>query len=98
MELEAARRVFSELGAGPDLARVRRAFGGAARRGAGGAEPAARSRCSGLLAAGRTNREIADELVISERTVDRHVSNVFTKLDVSVAFGGHRLRLRARLV
>jgi DNA-binding NarL/FixJ family response regulator len=35
------------------------------------------------VAAGRTNREIAAELGISERTVDRHVSNIFTKLDVS---------------
>jgi DNA-binding NarL/FixJ family response regulator len=35
------------------------------------------------LAAGRTNREIADHLGISERTVDRHVSNIYTKLDVS---------------
>lgn len=34
----------------------------------------------GLLALGRTNREIADELVISERTVKRHVSAVLTKL------------------
>ena len=30
-----------------------------------------------------TNRAIADALTISERTVDRHVSNIFTKLDVS---------------
>ena len=36
-----------------------------------------------LVAGGKTNREIAAELVISERTVDRHVSNIFTKLDVS---------------
>ena len=35
------------------------------------------------LAGGRTNREIADQLGISERTVDRHVSNLYTKLDVS---------------
>jgi len=36
-----------------------------------------------MLAAGKTNRTIAAELGISERTVDRHVSNIFTKLDVS---------------
>ena len=35
------------------------------------------------MATGRTNREIADELVVSARTVDRHVSNIFAKLDVS---------------
>ena len=36
-----------------------------------------------LLAQGRTNRAIASELVLSEKTVARHVSNIFTKLDVS---------------
>jgi DNA-binding NarL/FixJ family response regulator len=36
-----------------------------------------------LLAAGETNKAIATELVLSERTVDRHVSNMFTKLGVS---------------
>jgi len=81
MELEAAGRVFSDLGAGPDLARVRRAFG--AQPGAGGAQLTGREvEVLRLLAAGRTNREIAGELGISERTVDRHVSNVFSKLDV----------------
>jgi DNA-binding NarL/FixJ family response regulator len=35
-----------------------------------------------LVAAGRSNREIADELFISEKTVARHLTNVFTKLDV----------------
>ena len=36
-----------------------------------------------LLAAGRTNKAIAAELVLSERTVDRHVSNIFAKLGVA---------------
>lgn len=35
------------------------------------------------VATGRTNRAIAHEFVISEKTVARHPSNIFTKLDVS---------------
>jgi DNA-binding CsgD family transcriptional regulator/cytochrome c-type biogenesis protein CcmH/NrfG len=36
-----------------------------------------------LAAAGLTNREIADELYLSEKTVSRHLTNIFTKIDVS---------------
>jgi DNA-binding NarL/FixJ family response regulator len=36
-----------------------------------------------LLAKGQSNREIADTLVLSERTVERHVSNIYIKLNVS---------------
>ena len=36
-----------------------------------------------LVATGATNRAIAARLVLSERTVDRHISNIFTKLGVS---------------
>ena len=46
------------------------------------------------LAAGQSNREIAASLVISERTVARHLSNIFTKLDLrsrtAVASWAHR--------
>jgi DNA-binding NarL/FixJ family response regulator len=36
-----------------------------------------------MVASGATNRSIATDLVVSERTIDRHVSNIFTKIDVS---------------
>jgi DNA-binding NarL/FixJ family response regulator len=37
----------------------------------------------GLVAAGHTNREIATALHLSERTVARHLSNIFTKIGVT---------------
>jgi DNA-binding CsgD family transcriptional regulator len=85
MELDAARRGLEELGAGPDLVRLaergrRRSRGGAATPGGLSGREVEVLR---LIAAGRTNREIAAELVLSERTVDRHVSNIFAKLRVS---------------
>ena len=36
-----------------------------------------------LVAGGQTNKAIGAELILSERTVDRHVSNIFAKLRVS---------------
>jgi DNA-binding CsgD family transcriptional regulator len=82
LELEEARRVFSDLGAGPDLARVQRLLRTADAQRPGGMSPR-EVEVLRLIAGGKTNRAIAAELVISERTVDRHVSNIFTKLDVS---------------
>jgi DNA-binding NarL/FixJ family response regulator len=35
-----------------------------------------------LIAQGKSNREIAEELVVSERTVETHVGNIMFKLDV----------------
>jgi ATP/maltotriose-dependent transcriptional regulator MalT len=82
LELEEARRVFGELGAAPDLARLSGLLDGkgASRNGGLSAREVEVLR---LVAGGRTNRDIASELVISERTVDRHVSNIFAKLGVS---------------
>jgi DNA-binding CsgD family transcriptional regulator len=74
MELSAARAVFEELGAFPDLA--------AAGAETGGLTPREREVLR-LLATGATNRAIADQLVLSEKTVARHVSNLFGKLDVT---------------
>jgi DNA-binding NarL/FixJ family response regulator len=36
-----------------------------------------------LVADGRSNREIADALYISDRTVARHLTNIYTKIDVT---------------
>ena len=35
-----------------------------------------------LISTGRTNKAIAQELALSVRTIDRHVTNILTKLDV----------------
>lgn len=82
MELDAARLVFERLSAGPDLARVDSLAGPrAGRRGNG--LTAREVEVLRLVATGMTNRAIAAELFLSEKTVARHVSNIFTKLDVS---------------
>jgi DNA-binding NarL/FixJ family response regulator len=82
MELDAARSVFAQLGATPDLARLetleRRE---AASKGHG--LTARELQVLRLLATGKTNHAIATHLVLSEKTVDRHVSNIYTKLGVS---------------
>ena len=85
-ETEAAREVFVRLGAMPDLVRLDTGEGTAADAGAAappGGLSAREVEVLRLVAGGLTNRAIADALTISERTVDRHVSNIFTKLDVS---------------
>jgi ATP/maltotriose-dependent transcriptional regulator MalT len=82
LEMDAARVTFQELGAAPDLARVE----GLARRPgprAPGGLTAREVQVLRLVATGRTNRAIAEELVISEKTVARHVSNIFRKLRIS---------------
>jgi DNA-binding NarL/FixJ family response regulator len=79
LEFEAARTALEELGARPDLERLARL--------AGSPRPGGLSRRERevltLVAAGKTNRAIAAELFISEKTVARHVSNIFTKLGLS---------------
>jgi DNA-binding NarL/FixJ family response regulator len=82
MELDAARCVFQKLGAAPDLARVEELSRTAAPK-AAGRLTAREVQVLRLVAAGKTNRAIAAELVISEKTVARHVSNIFTKLGLS---------------
>jgi DNA-binding CsgD family transcriptional regulator len=83
MELDAARWVFRQLEAAPDLARVEALTLKPAATAAGGGLTARELQLLRLVAAGQTNRSIAAELFLSERTVERHVSNILTKLGVS---------------
>jgi DNA-binding NarL/FixJ family response regulator len=77
----AARQAFERLGAAPDLVALagmcaepkQRAFGITARE----------LEVLRLVAKGMTNKAIAKQLVVSEKTVDRHVTNLFQKLDVN---------------
>jgi DNA-binding CsgD family transcriptional regulator len=81
LDLEAARSAYGELGATLDLKRVESRL--AREPSAGSALTKRELEVLRHLASGETNRAIAADLVVSERTVDRHVSNVFAKLGVS---------------
>jgi DNA-binding CsgD family transcriptional regulator len=78
LELEASCAIFRRLGAAPDLARIEPRADGEAHGLSGRELEVLR-----LVAAGKSNREIAAELVISEHTVARHVQNIYRKLDLS---------------
>jgi DNA-binding NarL/FixJ family response regulator len=43
-----------------------------------------------LMAEGRSNHAIADHLVVTERAVEKHVTSIFTKLDLTPAAEDHR--------
>jgi ATP/maltotriose-dependent transcriptional regulator MalT len=82
LELEAALAEFTRLGAAPDVARVEQLLGRPQDGGGHGLSPR-ELEVLRLVVAGKSNREIATALVISEHTVARHVQNIFGKLRVS---------------
>jgi DNA-binding NarL/FixJ family response regulator len=87
LELDAAKRVFVQVGAAPDV-RAAEHMAAPATTAAGPANDthglsAREVEVLRLVASGRTNKVIAGELFLSEKTVDRHVSNIFAKLNVS---------------
>ena len=77
LELDAARELFERLGAAPDLARISTAEApvhGLSER---------ELEVLRLVASGKSNRQIASTLVISEHTVARHLQNIYAKLGLS---------------
>lgn len=80
MEFDAAKAAFETLGAIPDAAAVTRASGGEQRP---GGLTARELEVLALVAKGSTNRQVAVQLVISEKTVASHVGHILTKLGLS---------------
>jgi DNA-binding CsgD family transcriptional regulator len=80
MELDAAQWMLHELGAAPARSDLQMA---AKPSDPTGALTAREVEVVRLVAAGKSNRVIAEELFISAKTVDRHLSNIFTKVGVS---------------
>jgi DNA-binding CsgD family transcriptional regulator len=81
--IETARVMFGRLGAGPwaqraeaDLARL------GTRRASGPGLTSAERRVAGLVASGRTNREVAADLYMGLRTVESHLTSIYRKLGV----------------
>jgi DNA-binding CsgD family transcriptional regulator len=81
LELDAARRTFAQIGASPELARVEQLGWQPGPKPVGGLSPR-ELEVLRLIAAGHSNRAIAESLFLSEKTVARHASNIFVKLNV----------------
>ena len=95
LELDAARLIFEKLQARPDLEQLQsftqgpHAMHGLTRR---------ELQVLQLIAAGKTNKAIANELSLSEKTIDRHVSNILMKLDVPSRAAATAQALKLRLL
>ncbi len=89
LECDLARDTFVQLGAAPALAQLDRLLAVESRLASEPLGPPGRAvterelQVLRLVAAGHTNRAIASEMAISEKTVERHLGNIFTKLGVS---------------
>ncbi len=82
LELAAAREIFEELGAAPDIARI--VSPAPVTVLPGGSRLSRRElEVLRLVVTGKSNKAIASELCLSEKTIERHLSNIFDKLDVS---------------
>jgi DNA-binding NarL/FixJ family response regulator len=84
-----AKELFANVGAGPS------------RAPAGEATPALTGRereVLTLIARGLTNREVARELVLSEHTVNRHVTNILAKLRTGSRSAAVAMALRSAII
>jgi DNA-binding CsgD family transcriptional regulator len=97
LEIEAARSAFQRLGALPDLARIDSLAGSARSCRAHGLTPR-ELQVLRLVAGGETNKAIARKLSLSEKTIDRHVSNILTKLDVPTRTAATAFAYQRKLV
>ena len=98
-----ALAAFERIGASPWAAQARRLLGDGARRaGPAAGSPAALTRQERQVAAivgrGATNREAAEQLFLSPRTIDFHLRNIYKKLRRAIAHGtgGPHRRARSR--
>jgi DNA-binding CsgD family transcriptional regulator len=82
LEFSAARVTFERLGARADLARLERIVATTGTASHSRELTRREVEVLRLIASGKANRAIARELHLSERTVHRHVANIFTKLGV----------------
>jgi DNA-binding CsgD family transcriptional regulator len=99
LELDAARAVFERLGASPDIAHVEtiKQQARASRSAPHGLTPR-ELQVLQLLATGQTNKQIAGALALSEKTIDRHVSNILAKLCVPSRAAATAYAYRNRLI
>ena len=96
LEIGAAQAIFERLGATPDIARIN-----ALTKGTSVAMHRLTPRelvVLRLVAAGETNKAIAGRLSRSEKTVDRHVSNILAKLDVPSRAAATAFAYRHKLI
>jgi DNA-binding CsgD family transcriptional regulator len=96
-ELAAAQWIFEQLRAMPDLERVNRLLNRKRDHETHGLTLREHQVLTGV-ASGKTNKSVANELFISERTVDRHVSNIFNKLGVSSRVEATTFALRNKML
>jgi DNA-binding CsgD family transcriptional regulator len=97
LELDVAKSVFERLGATPDLARIDSLMKGAPSGQTHRLTPR-ELQVLRLVATGETNKAIAGKLSLSEKTVDRHVSNIFAKLDVPSRAAATAFAYRHKLI